>query len=651
MKSKTSCSKNGHIINKTILGKNITLFWPIWAVYTLFWLLVIPVNQSMYFSAEQRNLTNAKDASLGALIKADGWNLKLECLISPDILIVASFIMAGITGMALYNYLFTSKSANWFHSLPVTRGELFATNVFSGLMFMWIPQLITFIASILVCVSNGVGDVKPFAQWLLISLGVSFLFWSMVTFCAMFAGQLFAVPVYYCVVNFLYMFIKLVLGSTIGFMGYGIDINSAVSGLPRAWLSPVYYLLRKLGLSRTNIMKDGNYYVTGLSFTGCRVVAVYCIFAAVLFIISAFLYKKRDIESAGDLLTFKFVKPIFRWGVGACGGFGVGILLASFLREMNLLGSKHMLIFFSLALGIVCFFIAEMFVQKKFKVFCKKAWKECGFFCIFILVSYGAMYGYSSYIGSYIPNAADVETASVNMDYEIKYSGDSIQNVIDLQTEILANQDEFEAADSDNTSGVRISYQLKNGKRVARFYSLPTEDEGYDILKSIYELECIPDNYKQYSIGSNIKGLEGGRLSLYDENVNFVTEYTFSEEDALTVYEGIIKDIDEGRMQKYNLGYSYSADSDSVRQYSSDLSLSFKISAGQQDDTVDYGFSTILGTVEYEMSSSAYSYSEYDDNRDVYFSFGPDCTNTIDALIAVNAIDSADQLYCYPDEW
>ena len=56
-----------------------------------------------------------------------------------------------------------------------------------------------------------------------------------------------------------------------------------------------------------------------------------------------------------------------------------------------------------------------------------------------------------------------------------------------------------------------------------------------------------------------------------------------------------------------------------------------------------------METVE---TPTAYSCSEGDDNiRELYFSFGPECTNTINALIEVNAIDSADQLYCYPDEW
>lgn len=652
MKSKTSCSKKGHIINKTILGKNITLFWPIWVIYMLFWLLVIPANLAMFFSIDQNNIANANDLKLGELMKSDNLYMKLEGVLEPSMLVIVSFIMAAITGMALYNYLFTSKSANWFHSLPVTRGELFTTNVFSGLLFMWVPQFITFIVSVLVCVSNGIGDVKPFAEWLLLSFGVSFLFWSMVTFCAMFAGQLFAVPVYYCVINFLYMFIKLVLGFVLSFMGYGLNLTYAVSGLPRGWLSPMYYLFGHLYITRSTTAKDNVNYVTGVSFAGGKIVVLYCIFALVLFIISAYLYKKRDIESAGDLITFKFVKPIFRWGVGACGGFGLGILLAELFREMNLVRSKHVLIVLTLVLGIICFFIAEMFVQKKFKVFCKRAWKECGCFCIFIIASYFAIYGYSSYLQSYVPEADEVKSASIYMDYEIQYTGDKVNEFIGLQKEILANQDVFETYNDDGL-GVNFTYMMKNGKKVVRQYNVPTDGEGYDILKTIYDLECNPDNYRQYSMGTDIVGVNGGRLSLYDENLNYVSEAEFTPEEAQKVFEGLLKDIDAGNLQKYNLGYNYMlTGEENPKQYSSDLSIEFKLSKDSQAESEEYISRSLFGLVETVETSTVYSYSEGDDYiRDLYFSFGPECTNTINALIEVNAIDSADELYCYPDEW
>ena len=289
-----------------------------------------------------------------------------------------------------------------------------------------------------------------------------------------------------------------------------------------------------------------------------------------------------------------------------------------------------------------------MFVQKKFKVFCKKALKECGCFCLFILVSYSAIYGYGSYLQSYIPDMDDVESASIYMDYEITYTGDKVNEFIDLQKEILANRKEFETYNGNDEIGVNFTYIMKNGRKVVRQYDVPMVDEGCGILKTIYDLECNPDNYRQYSMGTDIVGVNGGRLALYDEKLNYISEAEFTQEEAQTVFEGILKDIDAGNLQKYNLGYNYALGEDDSKQYSSDLSLEFKLSK----DSRKYISESLFGQVETVETPTAYSYSEGDNNiRELYFSFGPECTNTINALIEVNAIDSADELYCYPDEW
>ena len=53
-----------------------------------------------------------------------------------------------------------------------------------------------------------------------------------------------------------------------------------------------------------------------LSYRGLRVLAAYVAAAVVIYLIAYYCYKKRRIESAGDLISFNWVKPLFRWGVG-----------------------------------------------------------------------------------------------------------------------------------------------------------------------------------------------------------------------------------------------------------------------------------------------------------------------------------------------
>ena len=118
----------------------------------------------------------------------------------------------------------------------------------------------------------------------------------------------------------------------------------------------------------------------------------------------------------------------------------------------------------------------------------------------------------------------DVESASIYMDYEITYTGDKVNELIDLQKEILAKRNVFETYSDYDGMGVNFTYIMKNGSKVVRQYNVPAVDEGCGILKTIYDLECNPDNYRQYSMRADIVGVNGGRLALYDENLNYIAD-------------------------------------------------------------------------------------------------------------------------------
>ena len=138
MKSKIS------FINRTMLQKNVKLYWPIWTLYTIVLLLNGP------FSIWSR-FKNAE------FIYGKNWHKYMLDIISPAISMEADmifiFVMALVTGMAMFSYLYNSRACNMIHSMPVTRRQLFSTNVLTGLLFMWIPQIIKYIMSFVICLS------------------------------------------------------------------------------------------------------------------------------------------------------------------------------------------------------------------------------------------------------------------------------------------------------------------------------------------------------------------------------------------------------------------------------------------------------------------------------------------------------------------
>ena len=80
-------------------------------------------------------------------IYGKNWHKYMLDIMSPAISMEADmifiFVMALVTGMALFSYLYNSRACNMIHSMPVTRRQLLSTNVLTGLLFMWIPSLST----------------------------------------------------------------------------------------------------------------------------------------------------------------------------------------------------------------------------------------------------------------------------------------------------------------------------------------------------------------------------------------------------------------------------------------------------------------------------------------------------------------------------
>mgnify|MGYP000121788991 FL=1 len=116
--------------------------------------------------------------------------------------VAAIAIMAVVCGMALFGYLFTQKNAYMIHALPVTRGELYVTNMISGLCFLLIPQALVFLVTVVLCLLQGIASVQFLGLWFLSVMGIAFFLYATVCFCVMFTGQLFALPVYFLAVNY-----------------------------------------------------------------------------------------------------------------------------------------------------------------------------------------------------------------------------------------------------------------------------------------------------------------------------------------------------------------------------------------------------------------------------------------------------------------
>ena len=105
--------------NGTVLKKDITRFAPVWALYTVFLIIL--------FLSGQR-----EDPTLSANAIA---NLLSE-------MAIFSLIYGGLCANILFGDLFQGRMCNALHALPITRESWFATHALAGLLFCIVPSVV-----------------------------------------------------------------------------------------------------------------------------------------------------------------------------------------------------------------------------------------------------------------------------------------------------------------------------------------------------------------------------------------------------------------------------------------------------------------------------------------------------------------------------
>ena len=154
MKSKTSC------FNKAIFRKNMSRFWPVCAVYLayLFFHMTVRMflNTRSYITAQSADTVSPATSRLTTMLECISGNLE------PYVIFFAALVAA----ITVFSYLFSTRSCHMIHALPVKRSELFVTNYISGFLFLLLPQLITFLLNLIVCILNNISSVEYLLYWL-----------------------------------------------------------------------------------------------------------------------------------------------------------------------------------------------------------------------------------------------------------------------------------------------------------------------------------------------------------------------------------------------------------------------------------------------------------------------------------------------------
>lgn len=578
MASKTS------FFNKTLLGKNLARFWPLWGMASFVGAL-FPLALALQLLRHGWDGTTAldfTDAYYSVVVYA---------------LPILSLLYAALCAMVVWSYLYNARSVGLMHTLPIRRESLFVTGFLSGMAMMLIPYIITGALCIVISLAAGFFDPTGLLVTVLAVLGESFFYFASATFAAFVTGNLFALPVIYLLLHFLSVLLDWLV-STLA-QGFLFGFNSSYSGVAE-WLSPTVYLENRVQIDRTYtetlVQQPGepSWYrsvLTDIRLDGIWLVGVYVLVGVVLLGLAYVLYRRRRSESAGDVVAAPWLRPVFRYGVSALSALIGGIALyeifwASF-QNGRWYAPAPMAVCMSVA-GIIGYYAASMLLAKSLRVF-HSGWKGtvlvaavCALACCMLQLD---VLG----ISDRIPAAADTERVELYTagNHYIFYTGEDdevLKALRQVHGAIVADRDYIMNTDTDLSTAeltakgispyntVQLTYYLKSGLEVNRWYQLLMTKERL----------AQPDTY-DYLLDRLVNGeaLKARRLHLDDSRyvpdggsvyVNARSyNYDLNSRETAAILEGVGKDIAAGVWGHYD--WFASNDSDA---YAVDVSLSFK---------------------------------------------------------------------------
>lgn len=585
MRSGISSFEQKGWFNLTLLKKNLTRFWPLWALYTaaLFFSLgmplinlesvVIPQNAIPGQTALNGALNTLGEALRPTLQAYMVGQYRYVIQEAMGVAVLIGAVYGCLLAMAFFSYLMNRRSVGMIHALPIKREGLFFTNWLSGVLFTAGPSLLIFLVALLAEAGKGAVGPEELLLWLLVNVSVTLFFFDFALCCAMFTGQILALPVFYLILNGLVAGMYFLFGMALEtlFIGYAGGGVSRWFQPVLEWFTPTVYLTERVTSWNTVELPDGT--VRDSLMNGALEGSAYAILAgAALLLIAFWVYRARQMERAEDLVTVGWVKPIFRYGVGVCTGFALGTLLYEYFVHGGVVGY----ILLVTLCAVVGGFVGQMFLRKTLRVL-RSGWKGSLALGVCMLL---LLCGIRMDVGGFqtrVPRAEDVAEVYLsgvssqpadggNWSSVTLEEPELIGQVLRLHRSLVRDMDKLEKADrgdweygyDDNNVSLRLSYTMKDGSELERRYDvIPISKEDLEdpnsfaaqLLAFLEEPEIMWKNYliRDWSGPPEALSAVGGSIHSYDTGENRNLEY----EEAQTLWRAIQEDINAGRYHRY----------------------------------------------------------------------------------------------------
>ena len=447
MKLKTS------FFNKTVLKKDITRFAPAWGLYTVFLLMYL------FLIWADENEAGRFASHISYIIRMMG---------------IINFAYGGLCAVLLFGDLFSSKLCNALHAMPMRREGWFLTHSLAGLLFCIVPNCIgTVIMAMILQEYCFLAFI-----WLGITVCQFVFFFGTGAFCMQCAGNRLGAAAVYALFNFLSVLAAFLISTFYSPVLYGIepDLETLFQCSPVVGFTIFQFVSLKYNYTYGTTTYEGAVPENWRFLFICLAIGLILMGAAVM------LYRKRQMESAGDFISVKPVAPVFLVLYTLC----VGAVLYFIADQLNT-DAEYLFLIIGFAIG---FFTGWMLLEKKVNVFGLKKFVGFGVLTLAFFFTIALTWLDPLGITRYVPAADQVEKVVISP-YSSSYYMDThnlqltdpedIEKVIGIHTELVQNR-----SINDDGLCLQIRYRLKDGTQRHRQYYLAAGNPVMPTLRQYF---------------------------------------------------------------------------------------------------------------------------------------------------------------------
>lgn len=541
MKSRTFCC------NGPLLKKDLFRGIPLWGAYLLCWLVALPL----------LILSEGRWRSSGGL---QIYVLEMAAHAAHPV----AFCYGLVTACLVFSWQFKSRSANFFGALPLRRETQFLTHYLAGLLYALIPHAVAALLTIPAGWYHGTGLALEALTWLA-SMTIAYgFYYSFAVLLAQIVGNLTALPPLYLVLNFTVIVVEAIVTALLQCFVYGIQSRGH---LTLGWASPLYYALAEGPLQMETVWRGEEVY--GGIFHGWGHLGVLAAVGAAFTVIAFLLHKFRRMESAGDVIAIRHLKPVFLYCFTVGCSLVLGIALSSILSSGLTTGNFVPAVLCMLAGAVIGYFLGEMMLHRSIRVFRKRNFLNCAVCCCVILAAMLCLRFDLTGYSAYVPERTEIKAVGIGTGSCWSEDPELIDRVQSLHQDCVDRQREVEQMMGRDVwmPEFILRYELTDGRIVYREYDMPvTEETAVDPDSLIRQLEEIlnhPDYITLRLLPKDIRVKDIAYCSITD---NFGGQVFLTPDETYSLLQtALLPDLRETTM-----GSEYYSD-----QYRKDLNQTF----------------------------------------------------------------------------